>query len=59
MINKIKAKHNHECWGATQKIRMNPRTRVREREFLARSSTQLECGVTVIPSADSTNSKKF
>jgi hypothetical protein len=30
----------------------------REREFLARSTTQLECGETVIPSADCTSSKK-
>jgi hypothetical protein len=36
-----------------------PNTREREREFLARPSTQLECGETAIPSADCTSSKKL
>jgi hypothetical protein len=42
--------------GVTRKIWMIPLTR--EREFLARSSTKLEHGVTVIPSADCTSSQK-
>jgi hypothetical protein len=46
------------CWGVTRKIRMDPRTRVREREFLARSSTQLESREGVILPVDCTSSKK-
>jgi hypothetical protein len=44
------------CWGVTQKIWMIPLTR--ERGFLARSSTELELGETVIASADCTSSQK-
>jgi hypothetical protein len=46
------------CWRVTRKIRMDPRTRVREREFLARSNKQLEGRETVILLADGTSSKK-
>jgi hypothetical protein len=46
------------CWGVTRKIRMDPRTRVKEREFLACSSTQLESREGVILPADCTSSKK-
>jgi hypothetical protein len=40
---------------------MDPRTRVREREreFLARPNTQLECREAMILPADCTSSKKF